>query len=68
MQCSPNSRRNLINPDAAYAIARSHQRRGYISGEALKSHADSAHGGVALESCPACRDIQRQMEILMRES
>ena len=62
MQSNPNTRRNLINPDAARKIARGQQRQGYLSGEALRQHAKTAHNGQVLESCPACREIQRKME------
>ena len=62
MQSNPNTRRNLINPDAARKIARGQQRQGYLSGEALRQHAKTAHNGQVLESCPACREIQKKMD------
>jgi hypothetical protein len=57
-----NPRTGWVNPDAARKIARSQQRRGYVSGEALRHHADAVHGGLVLDSCPACQEIQRRMK------
>jgi hypothetical protein len=54
--------RNLINPDAAHKLGKLQQTRGYQTGKALQHHADSAHGGVVLDSCPACQEIQRRMK------
>ena len=54
--------RNLINPDEAHKQMVIAQATAYATGAALKTHADSAHGGVVSESCPACKEIQRKME------
>ena len=55
-------RSHWTNPDEEHKLMRDAQIQGYASGDALKTHADSAHGGVVSESCPACKEIQRKME------
>lgn len=36
----------------------------YKNGTALQGHADSAHGGEVLDTCPACIEIRQKQEKL----
>jgi cytochrome c2 len=40
------------------ASKKRHRAADLLSGECLKSHADSAHGGEVLDSCPACHELK----------